>query len=156
MPINTIKIIEEGIVDILKENLSKQCKIVVDPAIDLSTIKQNIIINLQYVRETFESRSQSKINYSSVQSNRASRSTAEYNLRIFFKELRDSYNKVYDLILELRECLDGQKVVDDQDLSIGPMSIKTIDFIEKTDSGIIRYDLSLSISYISTVAYEEC
>lgn len=146
---NVIKEIEDGIVDLLKNNLSKNCKIVVDPSFELSTIKQNIIINLQYTGEAIESRAQSKINYTSLPRNNFIRSKVSYKLRLFFKEIRDSYDKVYDLLMELKSCLNGQKPVDDNDLTIGPISINNIDFIEKSSSGIIRYDLSLEITYVN-------
>ena len=128
---NKIKYIETELVRKLDEVLSKRAKILADPAVDLSTVKQNILVNIQYVGESLSTPSSSKINFGGVSSLSPQRIKSElsYKIRVFFKDLRGSYDKAYDVVEQIRESLNGAKLVELEDLSLSPIAVTSISFI---------------------------
>lgn len=138
-----IKEIESRILDKLKD--IKKIKLMSVPVVDFNDVRQTIIINLQYISETFILPNEKKIIFSQIPTKKRV-SDISFNLTIYYKDLRNNFNDVYDLFDLIIEKLHGE-LLEIDGINISPIFIKDIKFKEKNTQSFIVYECSLEMKY---------
>lgn len=136
-----LKEIENGIKALLAPLAeSKLIKVKADPELELgSTVRQAIIINISFVSETFVNSKKSM--YKSM----AMTQVADYvfKVKVYFKDLRGGYDKAYDIVTKVQTALHGQQPL--PGLSLSPISVDSIEYLEKTENNFYVYEIKISI-----------
>lgn len=126
----------------------KNVKLLSSPIIDFDGIRQNSILNLQYVSETFLLPNERKMQLSPVYSKRRI-SDINFRLTIYYKNLRNIHSDVYELLNTIIDLLNFEvPTIDGYNLS--PILIKDISFKERNSNNFLVYESTLEIRVIST------
>ena len=142
-----IKELETAILNKLKKagGESDKIKYLAVPTIDFNGIRQNIIVNLQYIKETFVSPNEKKAIFAPLPTKKRI-SNIEYSLFIYYKDLRNQYNDVYDLFDILANNLHGELLqINEIDGLISPLFITSIEFIERNSQSFLVYKCNLDL-----------
>lgn len=149
--------IEREIIKILDSELNSRAKITAEPAVDLAhTLKQPILINIQYIEEELLTPANSKANQSSIsnfdgKSKLATKSKLKYRLRLYYKDSRLNYDQIYETIDQIKGILNGYRPSEfgQDDLTISPISITSVRFVERNDNSIIQYNLEAELCCVN-------
>jgi len=141
-----IELLEKEILN--KLSSLKNVKTLSVPIIDFDGVRQNVILNLQYISETFLLPNERKMQLSPIHSNRRI-SDINFNLTIYYKNLRNIHSDVYELITTIVNLLNF-KVIEINGYNISPIYIKDITFKERNSNNFLVYESTLEIRVIST------
>lgn len=142
-----LKEIETSILNKLK--VIPKIKLVAEPVVDFSDVRQNLILNLQYTGETFKSPNENKSQWVSLPTKKRI-SYISFSLYIYYKELRKQFHDVYELFDRIIDILHGE-VLEIQDLEnrISPLYITNIEFVERNSSSFLVYKCNIELKSIS-------
>lgn len=134
-----LKEIEQKLISKLDEIIGGSAKIIADPSLDISSVRQKIVLNLSFLSEKIVNKP--SINFSVGVKPAFSEYT--YRIRISYKDVRNSYDGIYEILELLKNSLNGL-VINEEDLTVSPIQLVSIDFVEKTDNAFSVYDLKIS------------
>ena len=138
-----IKYIESAISEKLKT--LTDISIIYSPYINFEIVRQNKILNIQYVGENFIYPTERKLNISNNSKNRLS--DINFKINLYIKDLRNNYNEVYEYLDKIIYLLNGEVLkIDSNNINnVSPIYVSTINFIEKNTQMFIHYEINLLI-----------
>lgn len=136
-----IKKIEEAILEKLR-SLDK-IKLLAVPIIDFKEVRQSIILNLQYVSETFTVPNEKKAIFVPLPTKKRV-SDMTFNITLYYKDLRNNFEDIYLVFDSVIERLHGE-LLEIEGINVSPIYIKNIEFRERNTQNFIVYNCSLEI-----------
>jgi hypothetical protein len=138
-----IKKIEEAILG--KLNGLEKIKLLAVPIVDFKEVRQSIIVNLQYISETFQVPNNQKAIFAPLPTKKRV-SDINFSLTLYYKDLRNNFEDIYSTFDIITELLHGEQL-EIEGLNLSPMYIKNIEFKERNIQNFIVYTCSLEIKY---------
>jgi hypothetical protein len=132
-----ISTIETAIIKLLG-NSFKKYKITSVPVVDF--VRQNTILNLEYTGEEFISPNSLNNTFSAGKV-----SVLTYDLTIYYKDLRNTYEEVHDILDTIIEKIHGKQLEIAESFYCSPIVIDKIEFKEKNAQNFIIYTCSLKV-----------
>lgn len=129
--------LESAIIKLLG-NSFKKIKITSVPTVDF--LRQNTILNLEYTGEDFLSPTSLSHTFSIGKV-----SVLTYNLTIYYKDIRNSYEEVHDILDNIIDKIHGVQLEIEDSFYCSPIVIDKIEFKEKNDQNFIIYLCSLKV-----------
>lgn len=130
--------------------LNKLCKLekvklLAVPIIDFKEVRSSIILNLQYISETFTVPNDKKVIFSPLPTKKRV-SDITFNLTLYYKDLRNNFEDIYNTFDSITEFLHGEQL-EIEGLNLSPVYIKEIKFAERNVQNFISYTCTLEIKY---------
>lgn len=143
-----LKQIEERILELLASTCGvsnpTKIKLLATPQVDFDTVRQNIIVNVQYNGETFINIGEKKAMLTALPTKKRV-SDIKFVLQIYYKDLRKSYDDIYELFDNIVYILHGEIIELDNAFCSTPMIIENIEFVERNSQSYYLYRCNLSL-----------
>lgn len=138
----SIKFIQDGIIKTLSE--FKEIKIISVPVMNFDNVRQDIILNIRYIGEKFISLNSNNMSYGDPPTN-ARISDVSFEVEIYYKDLRNKFEEIYDLINKIISKLHGVSLSQSGKMDLSPLFINSIEFKERTPNSFIVYKFLLEV-----------
>jgi len=138
-----IKKIEEAILG--KLNGLEKIKLLAVPIVDFKDVRQSIIVNLQYISETFQVPNNRKAIFAPLPTKKRV-SDINFSLTLYYKDLRNNFEDIYSLFDQIVDLLHGE-LLEIAGINISPIYIKDIKFKERNSQNYILYECSIEMKY---------
>lgn len=113
------------------------------PLVNFDDVRQNVIVNIKYVSEEFIVPNIKKMQYSQLPTKKRI-SDLKFELEIYYKDLRNKFEEVYNLLDSLINTLHGE-LLNVHGLNISPIYITNIQFVERNSNNFIIYKCNLEL-----------
>lgn len=128
--------LESAILGLLNKNL--KYKITSVPVVDF--LRHNIILNLQYTGEEFISPNTVNAVFSVGKA-----SVITYDLVLYYKDVRNSYEEIHDIIDRIIDKVHGKQLEIADTFYCSPILVDKIEFQEKNQQNYIIYKCGLKL-----------